>query len=79
MQRKASTRSISIINEAAGGNQVLKDGLGPNALGRIERGVIAQSGVRYMLTYEGVNDHGAAATDPATQSAIANRLISAFT
>jgi lysophospholipase L1-like esterase len=79
MQRNASTQSIAIINEAAGGNRVLNDGLGPNALGRIDRDVIAQSGVRYMMIYEGVNDIGTAATDPATQSATADRLISAFT
>jgi lysophospholipase L1-like esterase len=32
-----------------------------------------------MMIYEGVNDIGTAATDPAAQSATADRLISAFT
>jgi lysophospholipase L1-like esterase len=70
--------AISIVNQAAGGNRVLADGLGPNALGRIDRDVIAQSGVRYMLVYEGVNDIGTADVSPATQTATADRLIAAF-
>jgi lysophospholipase L1-like esterase len=73
-----AAKNVAVINEAAGGNRVLADGLGPNALGRIDRDVIAQSGVGYMLVYEGVNDIGTAATDAATQAATADRLIAAF-
>ncbi|KAB5580398.1 SGNH hydrolase-type esterase domain-containing protein [Coniochaeta sp. 2T2.1] len=74
----ATAKSVAIINQAAGGNRVLADGLGPNALGRIDRDVIAQSGVKYMLIFEGINDIGTAAVDAATQTATADRLISAF-
>lgn len=79
MQAANSTaKSVAIVNEAAGGNRVLADGLGPNALGRIDRDVVAQSGVGYMMVYEGVNDIGTADADAATQAATADRLISAF-
>ncbi|KAK3942713.1 SGNH hydrolase-type esterase domain-containing protein [Diplogelasinospora grovesii] len=78
MQSNPETKGISVINEAAGGNRILYDGLGPNALGRIERDVIAQSGVGYAIIYEGVNDIGTAATDVATQKANGDRVISAY-
>lgn len=70
--------SISVVNEAAGGNRVLADGLGPNALGRIDRDVLAQSGVRYAMVFEGVNDIGTAATDAASQEAVGAGLIAAY-
>jgi lysophospholipase L1-like esterase len=71
-------RTLSITNMAAGGNRILADGLGPNALGRIERDVLAHPNVRYALIFEGVNDLGTAATDTATQTAVADRVVSAL-
>ncbi|KAK4129542.1 SGNH hydrolase [Parathielavia appendiculata] len=71
-------RSISVANMAAGGNRILADGLGPNALGRVERDVLAHPGVRYALIFEGVNDLGTAATDPAVQTAVGDRVIQAL-
>jgi lysophospholipase L1-like esterase len=67
-----------VVNQAAGGNRVLYDGLGPNADSRIERDVIAQSGVKYAMIFEGVNDIGVAATDPVNQTITGDRLIQAF-
>ncbi len=72
------TRSLSIMNMAAGGNRILADGLGPAALGRIERDVLAHPNVRYALIYEGVNDLGTAPADTASQTAVADRVISAL-
>jgi lysophospholipase L1-like esterase len=71
-------RILSITNMAAGGNRILADGLGPNALGRIERDVLAHPNVRYALIFEGVNDLGTAATDTTTQTAVADRVILAL-
>ncbi|KAL1879926.1 hypothetical protein VTK73DRAFT_6622 [Phialemonium thermophilum] len=71
--------NIAVINEAAGGNRVLYDGLGPNALGRIDRDVLSgPAGARYALVYEGVNDIGTCSTDPEAQRSMADRLIAAF-
>jgi hypothetical protein len=56
MQQYGATKNIAVVNQAAGGNRVLADGLGPAAFGRIERDVIAQPGVKYGLIFEGVND-----------------------
>jgi lysophospholipase L1-like esterase len=36
----------------------LTDGLGPNALARFDRDVLAQAGVRWLIVFEGVNDLG---------------------
>jgi lysophospholipase L1-like esterase len=73
-----STRDVAVINEAAGGNRVLNDGLGPNALARFDRDVIAQSGVDSVIVFEGVNDIGTADATPAAQQAVADDLIGAY-
>lgn len=73
-----SITNIAVVNQAAGGNCVLKDGLGPNALGRIDRDILAQSGVRYAMIFEGVNDIGTTENTTAAQNDIGNRLIAAY-
>jgi lysophospholipase L1-like esterase len=78
MQQNSATKNIGIVNEAAGGNRVLYDGLGPNALGRIDRDVLAQSGVKYAMVFEGVNDIGVAADNAAAQAQTGDRLIQAY-
>ena len=67
-----------MANQAAGGNRILADGLGPNALGRIDRDVLSQSGVKYAMIFEGVNDIGVASPDSANQSLIYARVVSAY-
>ncbi|KXX82836.1 hypothetical protein MMYC01_200570 [Madurella mycetomatis] len=73
-----SLGDIAVINQAAGGNRVLADGLGPNALGRLGRDVLAHSGIRYALVFEGVNDLGTAAATAASQRDVADRLVRAY-
>ncbi|KAK4175113.1 SGNH hydrolase-type esterase domain-containing protein [Triangularia setosa] len=67
---------ISVINQAAGGNRILADGLGPNALGRIGRDVLAHNGVKYVIVFEGVNDLGTAAEADLVKTG--DRLIQAY-
>jgi lysophospholipase L1-like esterase len=78
LQKSASTRQISIANQAAGGNRILNDGLGPNALGRIDRDVLSHPGVKYTMIFEGVNDIGTADTTVAAQNAVYDSLIQAY-
>jgi lysophospholipase L1-like esterase len=52
------TAHVSVLNEAIGGNRLLHDNIGPNALARFDRDVIAQAGVRYVVVLEGINDIG---------------------
>jgi lysophospholipase L1-like esterase len=78
MQKNPSTNAIGVLNQAAGGNRILQDGLGPNVMGRVDRDVLAHSGVRYAMIFEGVNDIGVAAADEASQTYIGDQLIWAF-
>ncbi|KAK4199106.1 SGNH hydrolase-type esterase domain-containing protein [Triangularia verruculosa] len=73
---KQGGTGISVINQAAGGNRVLADGLGPNALGRIGRDVLAHNGVKYVIVFEGVNDLGTAAEADLVKTG--DRLIQAY-
>jgi lysophospholipase L1-like esterase len=78
LQASRSTAGIAILNQAAGGNRVLNDGLGPNALARLDRDVLAQSGVSWLIVFEGVNDIGTAAATDAAQKQVADDLIAAY-
>ncbi len=55
---QSSGKPLAVINLGIGGNRLLLDGLGPNVLARLDRDVIAQPGVKYMIVLEGVNDLG---------------------
>jgi lysophospholipase L1-like esterase len=78
LHARRATADVAILNQAAGGNRVLNDGLGPNALGRIDRDVLAQSGVAWLLVFEGVNDIGTAPATAAAQKQVADDLIGAY-
>jgi lysophospholipase L1-like esterase len=69
---------VSVLNQAAGGNRVLHDGLGPNAVGRFDRDVLAQDGINWAIVFEGVNDIGTAAADPTAQHQVVQSLIAAY-
>ena len=58
LQASPATARFSVLNHGLGGNRVLLDGLGPNALARFERDVLGQTGVGYFIIMEGVNDLG---------------------
>ena len=70
--------SLAFGNQAAGGNRILADGLGPNAIGRFDRDVLSQPGVKFAFVFEGVNDIGVAATTDAAQQAIGDAVIAAY-
>ena len=58
LEASRKTRNIGVSNQGIGGNHLLTDGLGPNALARFDRDVLAQAGVRWLIAFEGVNDLG---------------------
>ncbi len=58
LQDVPAMRNIGVLNQGIGGNHLITDGLGPNALARFDRDVLAQAGVRYLIVFEGVNDLG---------------------
>jgi lysophospholipase L1-like esterase len=63
MQADKSTQMIGVLNHGIGGNRLLLDGLGPNALARFDRDVVAQTAVRVVIVLEGVNDLGTLTRD----------------
>jgi lysophospholipase L1-like esterase len=63
MQADKSTRANGVLNEGIGGNRLLLDGLGPNALARFDRDVLAQTAVRAVIVLEGINDLGTLTRD----------------
>jgi lysophospholipase L1-like esterase len=58
LQAAPQSRMVGVLNHGIGGNRLLLDGLGPNALARFNADVIAQAGVRYLVVLEGINDIG---------------------
>lgn len=82
LQSSAATRRISVLNVGTGGNRLLLDGLGPNTLARFDRDVLAQTGVRYLIVLEGVNDLGTATRlapiSAAQHTLLVHRIIAAY-
>lgn len=77
--RTSQLVEIGVNNQAAGGNRVLQDGLGPSLISRYKRDAIDQAGSKYVMIFEGVNDIGTAGTDQNSQTQVGDNLISAFT
>jgi lysophospholipase L1-like esterase len=68
----------AVLNQAAGGNRVLNDGLGPSVLARLDRDVLATSGADRLLLFEGVNDIGAAPATEQAQRRLVTDLLAAY-
>jgi lysophospholipase L1-like esterase len=58
LSTNAPTAGVAVLNMGIGGNGVF-GGLGPAAQARFERDVLDQSGARWLIVFEGVNDIGA--------------------
>jgi lysophospholipase L1-like esterase len=82
LQGSPQTRNVGVSNQGIGGNHLLTDGLGPNALSRFDRDVLAPAGVRWLIVFEGVNDLGGLArtgeVPPADHAALVERVLSAY-
>ena len=74
LQENPETQQVAVLNEGIGGNAVLSGGLGPTALSRFQRDVLDQSGVRWLIILEGINDIGGS-----FGTGVGNNLINAFT
>jgi lysophospholipase L1-like esterase len=82
LQSSSETRNIGVSNQGIGGNHLLIDGLGPNALSRFDRDVLAPAGVRWVIVLEGVNDLGGLSRNgevtPAEHAALVQRVLAAY-
>ena len=76
LQADPRTARIGVLNQGIGGNRLRHDGLGPSALSRLDRDVLEQPGVRWLIVFEGVNDLGAA--PPEARGEVAQQVIAAY-
>jgi lysophospholipase L1-like esterase len=74
---KKDTAHFAVANMGIGGNRLLRDVTGASALARFDRDVIGQSGVKWLVVLEGINDIGREATVPA-EAVTADELIGAY-
>ncbi len=74
LQANPPTMKVAVANMGIGGNAVVAGGLGPTAIRRFDRDVLGQSGARWVVIFEGVNDIGGDST-----GTVAANLITAFT
>ena len=51
-------RKVAVLNAGISGNRLLRDIQGTNALARLDRDVLVQSGARYLIVLLGINDIG---------------------
>lgn len=82
LQGASATRTLGVLNHGIGGNHLLTDGLGPSALARFDRDVLAQAGIHYLIVFEGVNDLGGLTrggeVSPAEHAALVQRILAAY-
>jgi len=80
LQARRETAHAAVVNHGIGGNRLLRDGLGPSALARLDRDVLAQPGVRWLIVFEGINDigTGAGARERGEWAATAEDIIAAY-
>jgi lysophospholipase L1-like esterase len=52
------TSRIAILNQGIGGNRILRDNTGLNALARFDEDVLSPPGVKWLIVLEGINDIG---------------------
>ena len=75
--KDSSTQQVGVLNLGVGGNCVLSGGLGPTGVNRYDRDILDQSGIRWAIIFEGVNDIGGVHS-AAAAAATANNLIAAY-
>jgi lysophospholipase L1-like esterase len=75
MQANKATQMVGMLNEGIGGNRLLLDGLGPNALARFDRDVLVQTAVKAVIVLEGVNDLGTLTRDHEVSAAEHKALV----
>lgn len=51
-----ANRRMGVLNAGIAGNRLLHHDVGPRGLGRFNRDVLSQPGVRTVIVYEGIND-----------------------
>uniref|UniRef100_B0T4K8 Lipolytic protein G-D-S-L family n=1 Tax=Caulobacter sp. (strain K31) TaxID=366602 RepID=B0T4K8_CAUSK len=75
LQADRRTAGVGVLNLGIGGNRLLLDGLGPNAMTRFDRDVLVQAGVKHLIVLEGVNDLGVLTRDQPVDPQVHAQLV----
>jgi len=78
MRARGEAGRVTVLNQGIGGNRVLRDGLGPAVLARLDRDALAVAGVRWLVIFAGANDIGTADATDAAQRQVAAELRAAY-
>jgi len=70
---------IGVLNHGIGGGHVLLDGLGPNAMSRFDRDVLAEPGAHWLIVFEAINDIGTFDPDGSKPEAAHRVLVAQLT
>ena len=71
----AARSKRAVVDQGIGGNRILHDINGPNALSRLDRDVLSQAGAGYVTVLLGINDIGYSVRIQPTQPATADEII----
>ncbi|MEU4769825.1 SGNH/GDSL hydrolase family protein [Actinosynnema sp. NPDC023794] len=78
LRSRPATADVAVLNQGTGGNRVLSDGIGPSALARLDRDVLAQTGVAWLVVFEGINDICTTGAAAVAQKQVADDLCAAY-
>jgi lysophospholipase L1-like esterase len=79
LQADESLSGMGVLNAGINGNRLLHDGDGQSALGRLDRDVLTEAGVKYIIILEGINDIGhIVSASPGDPPVTAQNLIQAL-
>ena len=62
LRKGRKTAGVGVLNQGIGGNCLWRGGIGQTALRRLDRDVLAQPGIEWLIVLEGVNDLGGGKT-----------------
>ena len=71
----ANHNKLAVVDQGIGGNRILHDITGENALARLDRDVLSQAGVGYVTVLLGINDIGYSVRNQPTQPVTAGEII----
>lgn len=75
LQGHRKTQHIGVLNQGIGGNCLWRGGIGETALQRLERDVLSQPGIRWLILMEGINDLGGGQTTAGEMKAAYEQII----
>ncbi|MGW4566608.1 GDSL-type esterase/lipase family protein [Streptomyces sp. NPDC004561] len=77
LARELLAQRLGVLNAGIGGNRLLRDGVGPSALARLDADALDRAGARTLVVLEGINDIKGTppANDPAAYAAAYRTLV----